>query len=62
LVRSATVFDEYRGPQVGDGKKSLAVRITLQSDATTLTDQEADAALARIVATLRKRFGAEPRT
>ena len=62
LVRSATVFDEYRGPQVGDGKKSLAVRITLQSDETTLTDQEADAGLARIVATLRKRFGAEPRT
>jgi phenylalanyl-tRNA synthetase beta chain len=61
LVRTATVFDEYRGPQVGDGKKSLAVRITLQSDEATLTDQEADAALARIVAALRKRFGAEPR-
>jgi phenylalanyl-tRNA synthetase beta chain len=55
------VFDEYRGPQVGDGKKSLAVRITLQSDEATLTDQEADAALARIVVALRKRFGAEPR-
>jgi phenylalanyl-tRNA synthetase beta chain len=62
LVRDATVFDEYRGPQVGEGKKSLAVRITLQSDEATLTDQEADAALARIVAALRKRFGAEPRT
>jgi len=61
LVRSATVFDEYRGPQVGDGKKSLAVRIILQSAEATLTDQEADAALARIVAALRKRFGAEPR-
>ena len=56
------MFDEYRGPQVGDGKKSLALRIVLQSDETTLTDEEADAALARIVATLRERFGAEPRT
>jgi phenylalanyl-tRNA synthetase beta chain len=62
LVRGATVFDEYRGPQAGEGKKSLAVRIFLQSDEATLTDQEADAALARIVATLRTRFGAEPRT
>ncbi|MEA2786514.1 MAG: phenylalanyl-tRNA synthetase beta chain, partial [Candidatus Eremiobacteraeota bacterium] len=61
LVRSATVFDEYRGPQVGEGKKSLALRIMLQSDEKTLTDEDADAALARIVATLRERFGAVPR-
>ncbi|HEY0383733.1 MAG TPA: phenylalanine--tRNA ligase subunit beta [Candidatus Elarobacter sp.] len=61
LVRSATVFDEYRGPQVGEGKKSLALRIALQSDAKTLTDEDADAALARIVAALRERFGAVPR-
>jgi len=62
LVRAATVFDEYRGPQAGEGKKSLAVRITLQSGETTLTDEQADAALGRIVAALRTRFGAEPRT
>jgi phenylalanyl-tRNA synthetase beta chain len=61
LVRSVTVFDEYRGPQVGEGKKSLALRIVLQSDDATLTDQDADAALARIVARLRERFGATPR-
>jgi phenylalanyl-tRNA synthetase beta chain len=62
LVRSATVFDEYRGPQIGDGKKSLALRIVLQSDETTLTDEAADAAMQRIVATLRERFGAVPRS
>ena len=62
LVRDATVFDEYRGPQAGEGKKSLALRIVLQSDTATLTDDEADATLARIVATLRQRFGAVPRT
>ena len=61
LVRGATVFDEYRGPQVGERKKSLALRIVLQSDEKTLTDEDADAAMARIVATLRERFGAEPR-
>ncbi len=61
LVRVATPFDEYRGAQVGKGNKSLAIRITLQSDEGTLTDEQADAALARIVGTLRTRFGAEPR-
>jgi phenylalanyl-tRNA synthetase beta chain len=62
LVRGATVFDEYRGPQAGENKKSLALRIVLQSDDATLTDQDADAALARIVTRLRDRFGATPRT
>jgi len=62
LVRSATVFDEYRGPQVGQREKSLALRIVLQSDETTLTDEAADAAMQRIVATLRERFGAVPRS
>jgi phenylalanyl-tRNA synthetase beta chain len=61
LVRSATVFDEYRGPQVGEGKKSLALRIVLQSGDATLTDEDADAAMTRIIATLRDRFGAVPR-
>ncbi len=61
LVRDATVFDEYRGPQVGEGKKSLALRIVLQSSDATLTDEDADAAMARIIATLRGRFGAVPR-
>ena len=58
LVRSAAVFDEYRGPQVGEGKKSLALHLVLQSEEKTLTDEEADAAVQRIVGTLRERFGA----
>ena len=62
LVRSASVFDEYRGPQVGEGKKSLALRIILQSDDATLTDEAADLAMGRITATLRDRFGAVQRT
>ncbi len=61
LVRSVTVFDEYRGPQIGAGKKSLALRIVLQSDASTLTDEDADAAIARIVTELRERFEASLR-
>ena len=46
LVRDATVFDEYRGPQIGAERKSLALRIVLQSREGTLTDEAADAALA----------------
>ena len=52
------VFDEYRGPQVGDDKKSVALRVTLQRSDATLTDAEADAHVAAILASLRERCGA----
>lgn len=61
LCTAATVFDEYRGPQAGEGRKSLAVRITLQRFDATITDEEADAAIARLLPALRERFGAELR-
>ena len=58
LVRHVRVFDEYRGAQIGENKKSLAVRVTLQRDDATMTDTEADGAIAAILGTLRERFGA----
>ncbi len=58
LCTGVAVFDEYRGPQIGDGRKSLAVRITLQRFDTTITDEEADAAVGRVLDAMRERFGA----
>jgi phenylalanyl-tRNA synthetase beta chain len=58
LARRVDVFDEYRGPQIGAGKKSLAVRVVLQRDDATLTEAEAEAAMRRIVAALRDERGA----
>ncbi|HEY9086131.1 MAG TPA: phenylalanine--tRNA ligase subunit beta [Candidatus Tyrphobacter sp.] len=52
------VFDEYRGPQVEGGRKSLAVRATMQRFDGTITDEEADAAVARAVEALHERLGA----
>jgi phenylalanyl-tRNA synthetase beta chain len=40
LLRSAVVFDLYRGEQVGEGSKSLALRLTFQDPGRTLTDEE----------------------
>jgi phenylalanyl-tRNA synthetase beta chain len=57
-VRGAQTFDEYRGAQVDIAKKSLALRVTLQSDDATLTDAQADAVIASVVSDLRERFGA----
>ena len=57
-VRDARAFDEYRGAQIDVAKKSLALRVTLQRDDATLTDAQADATIAAVVADLRERFGA----
>jgi phenylalanyl-tRNA synthetase beta chain len=46
------VFDVYRGPQVGEGRKSLAVHLVFQAPDRTLTDAEADAVREKIVAAL----------
>jgi len=57
LCTSVKTFDEYRGPQIAEGKKSLAIRITLQKADSTITDSEADAAVGKAVAALRDEFG-----
>jgi phenylalanyl-tRNA synthetase beta chain len=57
-VRSAAIFDEYRGAQIDVAKKSLAVRVTLQREDATLTDAIADETISAIVGDLRQRFGA----
>jgi phenylalanyl-tRNA synthetase beta chain len=56
------VFDEFRGTQLGEGRKSLAVRVTLQRFDTTITDREADAAIAKLLDVVGERFGATLRT
>jgi phenylalanyl-tRNA synthetase beta chain len=40
LLRSAEVFDLYRGEQVGEGRKSLALRLSFRAPDRTLTDEE----------------------
>jgi phenylalanyl-tRNA synthetase beta chain len=62
LCKGARVFDEYRGKQVGEGKKSLATRVLLQRDDTTITDGEADAAIAKAIQALQTELGATLRS
>ena len=40
LLSSAEVFDLYRGEQVGEGRRSLALRLTFRAPDRTLTDEE----------------------
>ena len=57
-LRDVAVFDEYRGAQTGQGKRSLAFRVAFGSNERTLTDADAAAVRARIVESLARDFGA----
>jgi phenylalanyl-tRNA synthetase beta chain len=54
-------FDRYRGKGVPEGRVSLSLRLTFRSSDRTLTDQEVDEAMARIVSALASQHGAERR-
>ena len=58
LIADVTVFDIYAGPNIGEGKVSIAIEVTLQPTERTLTDAEIDAVTGRIVAEAAKRYGA----
>ena len=62
LLEDAALFDVYRGKQVGEGTKSLAFRLVFRSPERTLTEGEADAAFARVVAALEAGCGGKLRS
>jgi phenylalanyl-tRNA synthetase beta chain len=71
LLRNAVLFDIYRPPVARDGtvapgglaqgEKSMAVRLSFNSDSATLTDEQVEAAVATILEQLSARLGAHLR-
>ncbi len=60
-LREAHVFDVYRGEQAGEGRKSVAIHLSLQAPDRTLSDDDAALVRERVVAALVAQFGAELR-
>jgi phenylalanyl-tRNA synthetase beta chain len=54
LLQAAEVFDLYEGEQVGEGRKSLALRLEFRAPDRTLTDEEVAERRAAIEAELEK--------
>jgi phenylalanyl-tRNA synthetase beta chain len=57
LITDVTVFDLFEGAHVGEGKKSVAIEVTLQPIDKTLTDEEIDKVSTAIVAAVTKTTG-----
>ncbi len=62
LVQEIRLFDVFRGGNLGQGRKSLAFRVVMQDTARTLTDADADTAMAQLTGLLSAKFGAKLRT
>ncbi len=62
LLESVWLFDVYTGPQVGEGKKSLAYALRFRAPDRTLTDAEAAEARDAAVAVAATHTGAVQRT
>ena len=61
LITQVGVFDVFTGQGVPQGKKSLAIEVTLQPREKTLTDTEIEGIATKIVAAVTKATGGELR-
>jgi len=62
LIASVSVFDVFEGAGLGaEGKKSLAIEVTLQPIEATLTDKDIEAVSEKIIGAVRKATGGEIR-
>ncbi|HET9483669.1 MAG TPA: phenylalanine--tRNA ligase subunit beta [Xanthomonadales bacterium] len=60
-LASLVLFDEYAGQGLASTARSLAIGLILQDDSRTLTDEDADSAVAEAVRRLGDEFGAQLR-
>ncbi|HZK73432.1 MAG TPA: phenylalanine--tRNA ligase subunit beta [Clostridia bacterium] len=58
FLEHVRAFDEYQGPQVPEGHKSVAFTLTFRSPERTLTDAEVDKVMAEIKSALERRLRA----
>jgi phenylalanyl-tRNA synthetase beta chain len=58
LITTTNVFDIFEGPSIGEGKKSVAIEVTIQPQDKTLAEDELDALSKRIVEGVVKATGA----
>jgi len=60
-VQSIEVFDDYRGKGVAESQKSLAIRVVMQDTERTLTDQDVEDAVQKLVSAALRQCNASLR-
>jgi phenylalanyl-tRNA synthetase beta chain len=58
LIKNIIAFDVYEGENIPKGKKAYALGFTLLDEKKTLTDEEIDKTMERLMGALEQKFGA----
>lgn len=61
ILESYALFDVYRGEQLGENKKSVAYSLSFRASDRTLTDDEVNAVMEKILDGLKNKVGADLR-
>ena len=61
LLRQVSLFDVYRGDKIPEGKKQYALNFVFQDAERTLTDDDVEKAMDRLLSSFKSEFGAELR-
>lgn len=61
LLRDVTLFDVYRGDKIPEGKKQYAISLVFQDPERTLTDEEVEKAVSKILSAFESSFSARLR-
>ena len=62
LIKMVKVFDVYEGDNIPEGKKSIALNVTIQSSERTLKDEDLDKINQLIISTVEEKTGAKIRS
>ena len=61
-IERVEVFDVFRGNDLPNGRKSVAILVVMRDTERTLTDSDGDRIVEGILATLARQFGATLRS
>jgi phenylalanyl-tRNA synthetase beta chain len=62
LLERLAVFDEFRGPGIPDGHRSIGWALTFRDPTRTLRDKEVEGRRTKILQTLERELGVRPRS
>ena len=62
IIKNVKTFDVFEGQNLPEGKKSLAINVTLQSFNKTLTESDLDSISKKIIDKVKNKTGATIRS
>ena len=62
LIKNVKIFDVYQGENISSDKKSIALKVTIQSDYKTLNEKDLNEISQKIISNVEKKAGAKLRS